>query len=285
MSSSAVSTVAIAGITGKLGQLIAKSVLSYPEANIRGFCRDQSKLSKDIASNPRVSILQGSSDDIDTAREAIKGSEVVICAYLGPNDFMVKSQKVLIDAAVAEKVPRYIASDWALDFTKLKLGDLPRKDPMIEIKAYLETKSIKGVHILNGAFMPLFQMAFSQDHVGYWGTGNEKWDVTSYDTCADYTAAIAMDPSASGVIKGKPSAKRKVCVKVLMHLQVLGDRVSFKEAAKIFAKHTGQEPNMKQLGTQEELRRKIDEAREKGQTDWPHALLYVVGCETRWIRG
>ncbi len=203
MSSSTLSTVAIAGITGKLGQLIAKAVLGYPQANIRGFCRDQSKLSPDLSSDPRVTILQGSSDDPAAARKAVQGSDVVICAYLGPNDFMVQSQKILIDAAEAEKVPRYIASDWALDYTKLKLGDLPPKDPMIEIKAYLETKKdIKGVHILNGAFMQLVQMAFQQDPVGYWGSGDEKWDFTSYETCAEYTAAIAMDPSAVGVIKG-----------------------------------------------------------------------------------
>lgn len=203
MSSSTVSTVAIAGITGKLGQLIAKAVLGYPQANIRGFCRDQSKLSPDLSSDPRVTILQGPSDDPAAARKAVQGSDVVICAYLGPNGFMVQSQKILIDAAEAEKVPRYIASDWALDYTKLKLGDLPPKDPMIEIKAYLETKKdIKGVHILNGAFMQLVQMAFQQDPVGYWGSGDEKWDFTSHETCAEYTAAIAMDPSAVGVIKG-----------------------------------------------------------------------------------
>ena len=202
MSTSTVSTVTIAGLTGKLGQLITKAVLGYPKANIQGFCRDPSKLSKEITSNPRVNITQGSSDDFNAARKAVKGSDVVICAYLGPNDFMVDGQKTLIDAAIAEKVPRYIASDWALDFTKLKLGDLPPKDPMIQIKAYLETKPIKGVHILNGGFMQLFKMAFSQNEVGYWGTGDEKWDVTSYETCAEYTAAIAMDPTASGVIKG-----------------------------------------------------------------------------------
>lgn len=103
MSSSTVSIVAIAGITGKLGQLIAKAVLGYPQANIRGFCRDQSKLSPDLSSDPRVTILQGSGDDPAAARKTVQGSDVVICAYLGPNDFMVQSQKILIDAAEAEK--------------------------------------------------------------------------------------------------------------------------------------------------------------------------------------
>ena len=203
MSTTPVSTVAIAGITGKLGSLIAQSLLTYPRSHIRGLCRNPTKLSPSISSNPRVSITQGPSSDLAVARTFVKGSDVVICAYLGDNDFMVDSQKLLIDAAEAEQVPRYIASDWALDYTKLKVGDLPAKDPMIEIKSYLETKkSVKGVHVLNGAFMELFEMAFQQKEVGYWGTGEERWDMTSYEDCAGFTAAAAMDPSATGVIKG-----------------------------------------------------------------------------------
>ena len=203
MSTAPVSTVAIAGITGKLGSLIAQSLLTYPRTHIRGLCRDPSKLSPSLSSNPRVSISQSPSLDLATARTFVQGSDVVICAYLGPNDFMIDSQEILIDAAEAEGVQRYIASDWALDYTKLKLGDLPAKDPMIEIKSYLETKkSVKGVHILNGAFMEVFAMAFRQKEVGYWGSGEQGWDITSYEDCAGFTAAVAMDPSATGVIKG-----------------------------------------------------------------------------------
>ena len=203
MSVKTVSTVAIAGITGKLGRLIAESILASSQAQVRGFCRDRAKVPVELQSNPRVAIVEGSAEDSKAAREAVRDSDVVVCAYLGPNDFMVNSQEVLIDAAETEKVPRYIASDWALDYTKLKLGDLPPKDPMIQIHDYLGTKDIKPVHILNGAFTPFLVMSLSRDPVEYWGTGDEKWDLTSYETCAQYTAAIALDPSASGILKGK----------------------------------------------------------------------------------
>ncbi|KAL1640201.1 hypothetical protein SLS58_007152 [Diplodia intermedia] len=57
----------------------------------------------------------------------------------------------------AEATP-YDASDWALDYTKLEIGQLWVKDPMKHVKAYLETKKVvKGVHILVGGFMdPVF---------------------------------------------------------------------------------------------------------------------------------
>lgn len=75
---------------------------------------------------------------------------------------MVDGQKFLIDACDECKVPRYIASDCALDYTKLKLGGLFPKDPMIHVKSYVETKKVKGVHILIGAFMePIFSPFFN----------------------------------------------------------------------------------------------------------------------------
>ncbi len=47
---SPVSTVAVAGITGKLGQLATKSLLEMsPQIKIRGFCRDKSKVDSPLA--------------------------------------------------------------------------------------------------------------------------------------------------------------------------------------------------------------------------------------------
>lgn len=46
-----------------------------------------------------------------------------------------------------------------------------------------------------------------------------------------------------------------------------------KETADIFAKHTGKTPNLKQLGTQAELREKMNEAKEKGETGFTSLML------------
>lgn len=56
---------------------------------------------------------------------------------------------LLINASVSGRVPHYVASDCAMDYTKLKLGQLFPREPMNHVKAYLDGQdSVKGVHIL-----------------------------------------------------------------------------------------------------------------------------------------
>ena len=203
-----VSVIAIAGITGQLGTLIAKAILSTSDAQIRGLCRNKSKLAPELSSSSRITIVEGDSTDLAAAREAVRDCQVVICCYLGPNDLMTNGQKVLIDACVAEAVPRYIASDYSLDYRSLKLGDLPAKDPMIEVRSYLEDKLVMGVHVLIGCFTETFvnyvgYLKLKDNQLSYWGTGDEKWDFTTYGTCAEYVAAVALDSGAQSILKCK----------------------------------------------------------------------------------
>lgn len=80
---SPVSVVGIAGITGKLGQLAAEAILSTTsDVKIQGFCRDKSKVAPSLSDHARVSIIEGQSDDMEAARKAVRGCQVVICAYL-----------------------------------------------------------------------------------------------------------------------------------------------------------------------------------------------------------
>jgi hypothetical protein len=106
-----------------------------------------------------------------------------------------------------EGVKRYIASDYSLDFTKLEYGQLPSKDPMKTVKDYLSTKTVKGVHVLIGAFMDTFwsQWFGVWDPVKvsfyYWGTGEEAWESTSYENAAEFVSAVALDGGAIGMQK------------------------------------------------------------------------------------
>jgi hypothetical protein len=203
-------TVAIVGVTGKFARLLTNHLLSKPSIYIHGICRSPSKVSSEISSHPRVSIFQASSNDIPAIRKGLQGSSVTICCYLGDNELMEDGQKDLIDASIAEGVPRYIAADWSLDFRALEYGQQPVKDPMKRVAEYLDEKKdqIKAVHILNGVFM---EIAFSymglvdpfKDKWTIWGTGNEKLDMTTYSDAAAFTAEVAADPSVDGWIEGK----------------------------------------------------------------------------------
>jgi hypothetical protein len=154
---STIMTVTIAAMTGKIAQLIAKHLLASSNVKIHGLCRTPSKLPASLTSNPLLSVSQSDPNDTYAIRSALKGSNAAICCYLGDADVMVEGQKRLIDACIVESVPRYVASDWSMDFRKLELGQLPLKNAMKYVQAYLEEKEasnqIKAVHVLNACFL------------------------------------------------------------------------------------------------------------------------------------
>lgn len=204
--------IGIAGITGKFARLLASHLLQNPSVTLRGYCRNASKVPASIASSPRVSsIIEGDAlGAADKLRAFVTGLDVVICCYLGDDALMVDGQKALIDACEEARVPRYVASDWALDYTKLRLGELFPKDPMIHVKAHVETKRhVRGVHVLIGGFMePVFSPFFNvvdpvAKTIRFWGEGDEVWEGTTYDNAAEFTAAVAVDREAVGLQRCK----------------------------------------------------------------------------------
>lgn len=201
-------TVGLAGITGKFGRLLASSLLKHPGISLRGLARSPERLPASLSESPRVMLFKGEAFDDAAIKPFVTGCDVVVCAYLGNDDVMIDGQKKLIDACEDAGVPRYVASDWALDYTKLKLGELFPKDPMIHVKAYLETKkTVKGVHVLIGGFMDtimssLYQVWDPQSKaLCYWGDGNEPWEGTTYANAAEFTAAVVADREAVGIKK------------------------------------------------------------------------------------
>ncbi|KAK3690253.1 hypothetical protein B0T22DRAFT_424064 [Podospora appendiculata] len=245
-------TVGLAGITGKFGTLLATSLLKNPTVSLRGYARDPSKLSASLASSPNLSLTRGGAFDAAAIAPFVSGCDVVICSYLGDDKLMTDGQKLLIDACETAGVPRYVASDWTLDYTKLAPGEIASKDPMKVVKAYLETKStVKGVHVFIGGFMdtllsPFFQMWDPKAGTfRYRGEGDEVWEATSYANAADYTAAVAVDPGAVGIQK------------------FIGDRATSKEIAAAIGRATGTEPKLERLGSLEELKTLMTETRDK----------------------
>lgn len=252
-------TVGIAGITGKFGRLLASKLLENPNIVLRGYARDPSKVPTALAGSPRLQLFKGEAFDDTALKSFVGGCDVVVCTYLGADDLMVDGQKKLIDACDEAGVPRYVASDWALDYTKLKLGELFPKDPMIHVKAHLETKStVKGVHILIGGFMdpilsPFFQVWDPKNRtLRYWGEGTEPWEGTSYANAADFTAAIIADTSAVGIKKCKIVPHTRITRADQQALD-LGDRKTIQEIASAFEKVYGFMPKMERLGSLDDL--------------------------------
>ncbi|BCS05597.1 uncharacterized protein AKAW2_81398S [Aspergillus luchuensis] len=208
-------TVAIAGLTGKFAQCIARSLQAYPDVYIRGYCRSPEKLPHSLLLARNVEVIKGEFDDRAAARLFVKGANVVICCYFGSPEVMVRGQKVLIDACEELNVPRYIAGDFAVDYTNIPANAIFPKDSARIIREYLlaTKETVAGVHILTGGLMETFWSEFfgcwdrTTRSISFWGTGEETWDLTTYETAAAYTAAVALDKSAVGVLRFRGDRK------------------------------------------------------------------------------
>ena len=207
-------TIAIAGFTGRFARLLTQHLLAKPNQNIAitGICRTPSKVPPEIANDSRVKVVKADVKSLSELRQGVRGASVAICCYLGDDELMTDGQKLLIDACIAEKVSRYVASDYSFDYMNgLKLGDMPTKDFTLKVAQYLRWKAdeIVAVHPLNGAFTEVFWAPFlgvydeKDMKLTYWGTGDEPWELTTFSDSAQFVAEIALDQDAKGVLNSK----------------------------------------------------------------------------------
>jgi hypothetical protein len=204
--------VAIAGFNSRLARLITLHLLPHPRIHIHGLCRDASKVPEATRNHPRVSLFDLDAFDISSVRSGVRGCQTTICCYGSMAPILLEGQKVLIDASIAEGVARYIAGDFTWDFRRIPDGLVPPKNFTIEIAAYLEEvkDKIKGVHLLNGALFEamvglpglFFHWDEKQQKGSFrtWGTGDEIWEITSYDDVARWTVEIVLNEKVDGYL-------------------------------------------------------------------------------------
>ncbi|RZL07381.1 MAG: NmrA family protein, partial [Hymenobacter sp.] len=121
-------------------------------------------------------------------------------ALSGLRDVIVDAQTQLLDAAVAAGVPRFIPSDFAIDYTKLPVGSNRNLDLRREFNRHLDRVPIRATSILNGMFMDLLTgqapvILFKIKRVLYWGSADQPLDFTTTADTAAFTAAAALDPT------------------------------------------------------------------------------------------
>jgi hypothetical protein len=192
--------IVLAGATGDLGGRIARALLEKG-AEVRVLVRHESDAVK-------VNALQKSGAiicpvDFHNAAEltkACEGATCVVSALSGLHYVMVGVQTLLLNAAVAAGVPRFIPSDFAIDFTKLPYGYNRNLDFRKEFKERLDKAPIAATSILCGMFSDLLTgqapiVLFPIKRVMYYGNPDQLMDFTTIQNTADYTAAAALDPT------------------------------------------------------------------------------------------
>jgi nucleoside-diphosphate-sugar epimerase len=232
--------IAVAGATGNLGGRIVRALVDCG-AEVRALVRTGTgadKLAKlEQAGATPVAVNLGS---VSATTAACASADCFVSAVSGLRDVIVDAQTVFLNAAIAAKVPRFIPSDFACDFTKLEDGENRNLDLRRAFHERLDEAPVAATSILNGAFadmltrgMPLLDL--SAKRVNYWGSADQRMDFTTMDNVAAFTAAAAMDPTTPKI------------------LRIAGDSITPTELAAVASEVTGSKFERVRLGGLDDL--------------------------------
>ncbi len=198
--------IALAGAAGDLGTRITKA-LTERGAHVRALVRE-AVAEKD---SRRLTVLgaelaRADITDVTSLAAACEGAACVVSALNGLEGVILERQSVLLEAAVKAGIPRFISSDYSLDFTKTQPGDNRNLDLRREFMARADRAPIHVTSVLNGAFMDMLGAEMpviqpSLHRVLYWGDADQPLDFTTKDDVAAYTAAAALDDTAPRILR------------------------------------------------------------------------------------
>ncbi|MBC8082501.1 MAG: NmrA family NAD(P)-binding protein [Hymenobacter sp.] len=188
----------VAGGTGNLGARII-AALRRRGATVLAVVRAESDQAKvDELTQRGVDVRRVDMTDVAALARACEGVSCVVSALAGLRDVIVDGQSVLLAAAVAAGVPRFIPSDFSSDYTQQAAGENRNFDLRREFRERLDSSPIVATSILNGGFAELLTyniplLDFKQQQVGYWEDADWRIDFTTMDDTAAFTAAAALD--------------------------------------------------------------------------------------------
>ena len=191
-------TILVVGATGNLGGRIVDELLEQG-ASVRALVRAESSREKvGLLREKGVEIRQANMFNVSEVAEACAGVDCVVSAVSGLREVIIDAQKALLDGAVRADVPRFIPSDFSLDFTELVPGKNRNLDLRSEFHKILDDTPIKATTIFNGAFMDLLTkemplILYRFKRILYWGESSVKMDLTTMDDTANFTAHAALD--------------------------------------------------------------------------------------------
>ena len=200
-------TILIAGATGTLGGRVARE-LRLRDASVRAIVRPGTDAQRlNTLRQQGAEVIEAGLDEKAKMTKACEGVACVVSTLLGLAPVMIDAQGALLDAAVEAGVPRFIPSDFAMDFTKIEPGLNRNFDLHRQFRVRLKAAPIRSTAVLNGAFMNLLTgeaplVLFKIKRVLYWGDNPEqKLDFTTMDDTAAYTAEVALDPDAPEILR------------------------------------------------------------------------------------
>lgn len=198
--------VVVAGATGDLGERIARALVARG-AEVRALVRPgRSSEKQAVLRETGAFPVEVEFGDVGALTEACRGAVCVVSAVNGLRPVIVEMQGRLLDAAVAAGVPRFIPSDFSLDFTRTRPGDNRNLDLRRDFMARLDAAPIRATSILNGGFADMLSgqapiVLHGRRKVLYWGSADQPLDFTTKDDVARFTAVAALDDAAPRILR------------------------------------------------------------------------------------
>ncbi|KAM0443815.1 hypothetical protein ACHAO4_010365 [Trichoderma viride] len=186
--------VLIVGITGNIGLKLADALIQRGHV-VRGASRSISTLPSNVLGKLE-SFLE------------IKSCPIPALALEG--------ELLLVRIMEEEGVKRFIPSTWNLDWSQLRWGDMPYYDIFLALQRQLALSSnVDVLYIFTGTLAEVFFSVpghgrFAPSNHGVWdpeaspkraevwGTGEEKWQFTTEQDCANFTAELIVDSTKKG---------------------------------------------------------------------------------------
>jgi nucleoside-diphosphate-sugar epimerase len=219
-------TIVIAGATGDLGHRIA-AYLVQSGAIVKALVRKGSNTNTvSLLQDKGVLLTEVDFQNQSQLVQACAGSSCVVSALNGLEEVIVDVQTQLLQAAISAGVPRFIPSDYCIDYTKLFHRSNRNLDLRRQFSDRLNEAGIDATSILNGMFTDLLTgqapvVLFTFKRIVYWGNAEQLLDFTTIDNTAEYTAHAALDDTTP------------------RYLRIAGDVVNAKALQSIAGKVTG----------------------------------------------
>jgi len=235
ISSTSNKTIVVAGATGDLGNRMTAYLLKSG-VTVKALVRHGSNANS-VALLQKKGVLI-SEVDFNNQGQLVKvcsGGSCLVSALSGVEDVIVGVQTQLLKAATEAGVPRFIPSDYCIDYTKLSYGSNRNLDLRRQFNEGLNKAPIAATSILNGMFTDLLTgqapvILFGLKRVVYWGDSEQLLDFTTIENTAEYTARAVLDDNTP------------------RYLRIAGEVINVKGIRKAASEATGQEFHLLKAG-------------------------------------
>ncbi|TGO66233.1 hypothetical protein BOTNAR_0065g00190 [Botryotinia narcissicola] len=192
---SVIKNVAISGAAGALGKPIFEALVQSNKFNITVLTRSTSTRTYPSS----VTVLPVDFDSIPSLTAALQSQKIdAVVSTVGTEGFL--GQKLLIDAAVAAGVTRFIPSEFGSDLSHPKTKALPVFGHKVEVCSHIEALAAKNpsftyTYIRNGAFLDWglehnFILDVTSGNPSIYDGGDGLFSTTTLETVAQAVVAV-----------------------------------------------------------------------------------------------